>query len=254
MNAPEVFVHIDLGGDTHLVGTLWARTNRRDQVTATFRYADSWLEHPLRFAVDPLLDPATGPTFHKDRLFGAIADSAPERWGRTLMAREERRRAKADGRAPRILRDIDYLLGVSDLTRQGALRLSKSEGGEFLATSDGAAIPPIVELPRLMAAAQGFLDDPDKEEDLRILLAPGSSLGGARPKASVLSPDGRLSIAKFPKDDDSYSLNAWEHLALDLARDAGIRTSESQAPRDRRPPSASAVSLRIVMVGRASLS
>ncbi len=114
MSVPEVFVYIDLGDETHLVGTLWSRTNQRGQVTATFRYADSWLQHPLRFAVDPLLDPATGPTFHKNRLFGAIADSAPERWGRTLIAREERRRAKLEGRAARALSDIDYVLGVSD--------------------------------------------------------------------------------------------------------------------------------------------
>ncbi len=80
----------------------------------------------------------------------------------------------------------------------------------------------------MMAAAQGFLDNPDNEKDLRILLAPGSSLGGARPKASIVAPDGRLSIAKFPKKDDPYSVNAWEQLTLDLARDAGIRTAESQ--------------------------
>jgi serine/threonine-protein kinase HipA len=228
MSIPEVFVHIDLGGETYLVGRLWVRSNRRGQLTATFRYADSWSSHPLRFAVDPLLDPATGPTFHNNRLFGAIADSAPERWGRTLMAREERRRAKLEGRTARTLTEIDYALGVSDLTRQGALRFSEVEGREFLAKPDEAAIPPILELPRLMAAAQGFLDDPDNEDDLRILLAPGSSLGGARPKASVVAPDGRLSIAKFPKKDDTHSVNAWEQLAIDLAHDAGIRTAESR--------------------------
>jgi len=227
MSAPDVLVYIDLNGQAHLTGTLWVRTNRRGQTTATFQYADSWLEHPLRFAVDPHLDPATGATFHKDRLFGAIADSAPDRWGRTLIAREERRRARADGRTPRTLTDIDYLLAVADLTRQGAFRFARSEGAGFLATADQAAIPPMVELPRLMVAAQGFLDDPDSEEDLHVLLAPGSSLGGARPKASVLAPDGRLAIAKFPKSDDAYAVNTWEHLSRCLARDAGIRTAES---------------------------
>jgi len=228
MSAADVLVHIDLSDQPHLVGMLWVRTNRRGQTTATFQYADSWLEHPLRFAVDPHLDPSTGATFHKDRLFGAFSDSAPDRWGRTLIAREERRRARAEGRAARTLTDIDYVLAVSDLTRQGAFRFSRSGETGFLAPADRAAIPPMVELPRLMAAAQGFLDDPDSEEDLRVLLAPGSSLGGARPKASVRAPDGRLSIAKFPKDDDAYSVNAWEHLARELARDAGIRTAESQ--------------------------
>ena len=144
------------------------------------------------------------------------------------MARAERMRARQEGRAPRHLRDIDYVLGVSDLTRQGALRFAVTEGGEFLAPPEKAAVPPLVELPKLMAAAHGFLDDPDSETDLRILLAPGSSLGGARPKASVMDHDGRPSLAKFPKKDDLYSVGAWEHLALGLARDAGIRTAESE--------------------------
>ncbi|MCJ7630320.1 MAG: HipA domain-containing protein, partial [Longimicrobiales bacterium] len=122
----------------------------------------------------------------------------------------------------------DYVLGVSDLTRQGALRFTLAEGEEFLAPPEKAAAPPIVELPMLMAAAQGFLVDPDSERELKILLAPGSSLGGARPKASVIGEGGRLSLAKFPKKDDPYSVAAWEHLALDLARDAGIRTAESE--------------------------
>jgi serine/threonine-protein kinase HipA len=88
-------------------------------------------------------------------------------------------------------------------------------------------VPPAVELPRLLSAAQGFLDNPDSEEDLRILLAPGSSLGGARPKASVKDNVGNLSIAKFPTKDDLYSVGAWEHLALTMAADAGIRVAES---------------------------
>lgn len=144
------------------------------------------------------------------------------------MARAERFQARNEGRAHRHLRDIDYLLGVSDLARQGALRFSMVEGGEFVAPPDEAAIPPMVELPKLLAAAQGFLDNPDSQEDLRILLAPGSSLGGARPKASVVDREGRLSLAKFPKKDDPYSVAAWEHLALTFAREAGIRTAESE--------------------------
>jgi serine/threonine-protein kinase HipA len=228
MSTPDAVIYVDLHGETHLVGFLWIGTGRRGTLAATFRYADSWIEHGNAFAVDPLLDITSGGVFHKSRLFGAIADSAPDRWGRTLMARAERLRADEEGRARRTLREIDYVLGVSDLTRQGALRFALSEGNDFLATPDQAAVPPLVELPRLMAAAQGFLDNPDGPDDLRILLAPGSSLGGARPKASVIAGDGRLAIAKFPKTDDRYSVNAWEHLALDLARDAGIQTTESE--------------------------
>jgi len=227
MSTSDVAIYVDLNGETYLAGFLWIAGGRRGALTVTFRYAESWLEHPCRFAIDPLLDITSAGSFHKDRLFGALADSAPDRWGRTLMARAERLRAKEKGRARRTLLDIDYVLGVSDLTRQGALRFALTEGGDFLATPDAAAIPPLVELPRLLSAAQGLLDDPDSPEDLRILLAPGSSLGGARPKASVRGSDGRLAIAKFPRDADTYSVCAWEHLALELARDAGIDTAES---------------------------
>lgn len=228
MSTPDVVIYVDLDGRTHLAGFLWIASGRGASQTATFRYAESWLEHPNRFAIDPLLDITSAGPFHKDRLFGALADSAPDRWGRTLMARAERLRAKEEGRARRALFDIDYVLGVSDLTRQGALRFTLAEGGDFLATPDEAAIPPLVELPRLLAAAQGFLDDPDSAENLWILLRPGSSLGGARPKASIRGTGGRLAIAKFPRDNDTYSVGAWEHLALELARDAGIDAAASE--------------------------
>ena len=202
MSAPDVVVHTELDGDTHLVGHLWIRESRRGTFGATFQYADSWLEYNGSFAVDPLLPIVSPGPYHKERLFGAIADSAPDRWGRTLMSRAERFRAKQEARAQRHLREIDYVLGVADVARQGALRFSRVEGGDFLASDSETAVPPMVDLPKLLAAAQGFLEDPDSEEDLRILLAPGSSLGGARPKASVRDNTGQLSLAKFPKKDD----------------------------------------------------
>ena len=227
VSAPDALVHTELEGVTYPVGHLWIREGRRGAFGATFQYADVWLEKKNAFAIDPLLPLVSPGPFHKDRLFGAIADSAPDRWGKTLMARAERFRAGRENRAPRHLREIDYVLGVSDVARQGALRFSHPEKDGFLARASEAAVPPLVDLPRLLAASQGFLDNPDNEEDLRILLAPGSSLGGARPKASVKDNGGHLSIAKFPKKDDLYSVGAWEHLALTLARDAGIRVAES---------------------------
>ena len=144
MSTPDAAIYVDLDGETHLTGFLWIASGRRGSLTATFRYAESWLDHPSRFAIDPLLDITSAGSFYKDRLFGALADSAPDRWGRTLMARAERLRAQEDGRARRTLLDIDYVLGVSDLTRQGALRFALTEGGDFLATPDAAAIPPFV--------------------------------------------------------------------------------------------------------------
>jgi serine/threonine-protein kinase HipA len=227
MSAPDLFVHTELDGETHLVGHLWVRQSRRGTFGATFQYADSWLEEKVAFAVDPLLPIVSPGPYHKARLFGAIADSAPDRWGRTLIGRAERFLARREARAPRHLREIDYVLGVADIARQGALRFSRVEGGDFLASDLEGAVPPMVDLPKLLAAAQGFLDDPDNEEDLRVLLAPGSSLGGARPKASVKDDQDRLSLAKFPRKDDLFSVPAWEHLTLNLAGDAGIQVAES---------------------------
>jgi len=227
MSEPDVVVHTELDGVTHLVGRLWIRESRRGTYGATFQYADYWLEQSGSFAVDPLLPLVSSAPYHKERLFGAIADSAPDRWGNTLISRAERFRAKREGRAPRHLREIDYVLGVADVARQGALRFSRVEGGEFLASESENAVPPMVDLPKLLAAAQGFLENPDSEHDLRILLAPGSSLGGARPKASVRDNKGQLCLVKFPKKDDPYSVGAWEHLALVLAADAGMRVAES---------------------------
>ena len=213
MTGPQAFVYIHLGGVDHIVGTLWA-AERPGRSSFTFQYADAWAENPVAFEIDPGLPLVGGRKAVATRLFGGLADSAPDRWGRTLLARAERLVARRAGRAVRTLTERDYVLGVADVSRSGALRFAASEGGPFLAPPEADAVPPLVELPRLLAAAQGFLDNPDSEGDLGILLAPGSCLGGARPKASVRHGDGRLSIANFPKDDDLYSIGAWEHLTL----------------------------------------
>jgi serine/threonine-protein kinase HipA len=155
-------------------------------------------------------------------MFGAIGDSAPDRWGRALMRRAERRRAERAGIAPRTLEEIDFLLLVDDEARQGALRFAEREGGPFLREEEVKRIPPVVELPELLSAAEHVMEDKDTEEDLRLLFAPGSSLGGARPKASVTEKDGQLAIAKFPRRDDEINTVLWEAVALALAKKAGI--------------------------------
>ncbi len=138
------------------------------------------------------------------------------------MRRAERRWAEREGRTPRTLKEIDYLLLVDDEARQGALRFAEREGGPFLAAQAATKIPPLVELPRLFSAADHAMSDTDSDEDLRLLLAPGSSLGGARPKASVRDRDGHLLIAKFPNRGDEVSTVLWEAVALKLAAKAGI--------------------------------
>lgn len=219
----ETFVYVDLDGTPHLAGHLWAHM-RKGKESATFEYDKMWLSNPNRFSFDPLLTLTHG-AFHTTAdkaLFGALGDSAPDRWGRVLMRRAERRRAEQTGETPRTLQEIDYLLMVNDEARQGALRFSDHEGGPFLATQDAAKIPPLIDLPRLLSAAEHVANDTDSSEDLRLLLAPGSSLGGARPKASVRDKDGHLCIAKFPHKDDEINTVLWEAVALTLAEKAGI--------------------------------
>jgi serine/threonine-protein kinase HipA len=166
------------------------------------------------------------PTGHA--LFGAFADSLPDRWGRTLIHRTERARAKAAGTAPRSIGEVDLLLGVRDDLRQGALRFRYNDQGPFLAAED-SGVPALTELPALLNIAARAEQDAADYDDLRRLLRAGSSLGGARPKAHVLDPAGRVAIAKFPSlGSDSWDVMAWEKVALDLARDAGVTVPESQ--------------------------
>ena len=229
MTDKSVFVYVDINGKPVLVGRLWAR-DRRGRETASFAYDEGWLAHPERFPLEPALTLAAG-DFHTPAdkaLFGALGDSAPDRWGRNLMRRAERRRARREERSPRTLLEIDYLLGVDDEARLGALRFAEEAGGPFLASGGPTQIPPLLELRRLLTAAERIADDDDGDEDLRLLLAPGSSLGGARPKASIRDRDGTLAIAKFPHKDDDIPTVPWEALALRLAAKAGIPVPDAR--------------------------
>jgi len=219
----EVFVYLDTRDGPRLVGRLWTRAKKGRQ-SATFEYDPGWLDAREHFALEPALMLTPGPhQAPSDKpLFGAIGDSAPDRWGRELMRRAERRRARDAGETPRTLLEIDYLLGVNDESRPGALRFALKEGGPFLAPPEDHPIPPLIDLPELLGAADRIADDSETSEDLRLILAPGSSLGGARPKASVRDRDGSLAIAKFPHKTDVYDAVRWEATALSLAERAGI--------------------------------
>jgi serine/threonine-protein kinase HipA len=227
MTSQQIYVSIELGEKTFKIGRLWFR-QRNARQSASFEYDQGWLRHSEKFALEPALQLTEG-TFHTTSdqiIFGAIGDSAPDRWGRVLMRRAEGARAKSVKETPRTLSEADYLLGVNDEARQGALRFSLEDGGAYLTPKDGESIPPLIDLPRLLSATERYLNDDETAENLKILLAPGSSLGGARPKASVRDNDGHLSIAKFPKKDDEFSIVLWEAVALTLARKAGIKTTE----------------------------
>lgn len=217
-------VHIDLNGRTRPIGL--ARSNRgRGRETVIFEYDGDWLEDPGRFSLEPALALGRG-TFAPPAgltIFGSIGDSAPDTWGRRLMQRAERRLAEREGRAVRTLLESDYLLGVADETRLGALRFRRAEDATFQAPTR-AGVPALIELGRLLRVTERILRDEDTDEDLQHIFAPGTSLGGARPKASVIDRPGHLSIAKFPKETDDYSMETWEEIALRLAGRAGIAT------------------------------
>lgn len=224
----DVEVHIDFATGLRRVGTLH-RQARRGAEAVVFEYHSDWLADAARFSLEPALTlgqgafaPAAGLT-----MFGSIGDSAPDTWGRRLMQRAERRQAERDGRPVRALSEADYLLGVADVSRLGALRFRRPGEEAFQAPTE-AGVPGLVELGRLMGVTERILRDEETDEDLAMIFAPGSCLGGARPKASVIDQSGRLSIAKFPKETDDYSIELWEGVALRLAEQAGIRTPDHE--------------------------
>lgn len=217
-------VHIDLHGRTRPVGL--ARSNRvRGAEIILFEYDGAWLEDPDRFSLEPALSLTRGHFAPPAGLatFGSIGDSAPDTWGRRLMQRAERRLAAREGRAVRTLAQSDYLLGVADETRLGSLRFRRL-GEETFQAPTRVGVPALIELARLLQITERILRDEETYEDLQLIFAPGSSLGGARPKASVIDQHGRLAIAKFPKETDDYSMETWEEIALRLADQAGIAT------------------------------
>ncbi len=233
----SVLVYVDADGTAGpaLMGTLHAQTAGRQEVFS-FEYAPEWLEKDTAFSFDPDLQLFEGPQYPAQSRsnFGIFLDSSPDRWGRLLMQRRENLRARQEERIPRRLTDWDYLLGVHDETRLGALRFRSLAGGEFLDNDLRLAAPPITSVRELQAASAGFerhIDEEDNPEYTRWLsqlLAPGSSLGGARPKASVRDEGGNLCIAKFPSRADTRDMAAWEMLAYRLAHKCGICMPEAR--------------------------
>jgi len=225
----EILVYVDIHKVPVLVGRLWTRV-RNGRESATFEYDQSWIENPYRFSLEPALTLGPGPhhTAEGRSLFGAIGDSCPDRWGRALIKRAERQQAEKKGRNPRTLFEADVLLMVDDEARGGALRFAETEGGPFLRANAGNRVPPLIEIPALLAATEHLEDDRETAEEIQLLLAPGSSLGGARPKASVRDRDGALAIAKFPHKNDETTVELWESVALRLAARAGIHVADSR--------------------------
>ena len=224
----EIEVFVEIGGQAAPVGKLFS-LRRRNLESATFLYYPSYLSRPDAYAIDPAL-PLTSGAIHtaaRISLFGAFTDSCPDRWGRTLISRAEVLRAKAAGSAPRSFGEIDLLLRVRDDLRQGALRFRDESSPDFQ-SNDSTGVPVLADLSELLDIANRAEGDSAAYEDLARLVRAGSSLGGARPKAHVLTDDGRLAIAKFPSSgSDTWNVMAWEKVALDIARAAGIDVPDS---------------------------
>jgi serine/threonine-protein kinase HipA len=221
--ADHVEVFVQIVGEDVLAGRLWAH-RRRGLESQTFGYASEYITRNDAYELDPLLPLREGAQQSPvgRATFGAFSDCAPDRWGRRLILRYERHRAASEGVTPRSFGEIDYLLGVRDDLRQGSLRFRDPDDGIFLA-EEKTSVPPLIELARLLSAADHEELDTAGAEELTLLLRGGSSLGGARPKAHVLDRHGRVSIAKFPNAQaDEWNVMLWEAVALRLAAEAGI--------------------------------
>lgn len=224
LDAPEL-------GVRQRVGVLYRHVLRTD-IPASFEYDKDWLKHDQAFALDPRLELWRGEQHPPADIpaFGVFMDSAPDRWGRVLMERREAAAAARDVRKMRTFHEMDFLLGVYDHTRMGGLRFCEPDG-PFLDNSDNAA-PPVTDLKELAYISQrieepGVEKLPEYERWLALLIAPGTSLGGARPKANF-TDDQKLWIAKFPAKDDRYDVGGWEYLMHVLARKAGIVVPEAR--------------------------
>ncbi len=233
MKEQTVYVYADwVENAPVLVGRLFISATRGKE-TFSFAYDKKWLKREeSNFVLDPELQ------LHPERqyvpadkpIFGMFSDSCPDRWGKLLMQRREAINARKEDRRPRALNESDFLLGVYDESRMGALRFSYEESGPFLSHDKDMATPPWVKLRTLENAVSSFESATVKDEEkwLNMLIAPGSSLGGARPKASVIAPDGSIWIAKFPKKDDEANIGAWEMVAHDLAKMCKLNLPEAR--------------------------
>ena len=205
----------------------------RGKEVFSFEYNDAWLKSGSAQILDPDLQLYAGQQYLQEGKsnFGIFLDSSPDRWGRVLMERREGVLARKNKRKPQTLFETDYLLGVYDGHRMGALRFKENEDGAFLNDSKDMATPPWTSIRELEHASLRLESDDANDDEkikwLTMLMAPGSSLGGARPKASIADAKGQLWIAKFPSKNDKGDIGAWEMVVHELAEQAGLHVAES---------------------------
>uniref|UniRef100_UPI0040481567 type II toxin-antitoxin system HipA family toxin n=2 Tax=Mariniflexile sp. TaxID=1979402 RepID=UPI0040481567 len=229
----DMYVYADwkgLGGPIQ-IGILSAHFAKAKKAFS-FEYTREWLDKGVYQLLDPDIGFYSGPQYPTDKEnFGIFLDSMPDTWGKTLMKRREAQDARAQERKAKTLYEIDYLLGVYDESRMGALRFKTDADGPFLDNDDQNPTPPWSSLGDLQEAVSHLENDSESDairKWIAVLIAPGSSLGGARPKANILGKDNDLWIAKFPSKTDTVDKAAWEFLTYKLAIACGIEMAESK--------------------------
>jgi len=238
MSKRKIYVYAHWQGinPPFLIGFLYSERLRGKEVFS-FEYAEKWLKSEHAFLLDPDLQLYSGLHYLDDAEkanFGIFLDSSPDRWGRILMRRREAALARMEKKQEQKLFETDYLLGVFDDHRMGALRFKLEENGPFLNNNKEFASPPWTSLGTLEQISlkleeDNIVNDPEYYKWLKMLIAPGSSLGGARPKASIIHKDGSLWIAKFPSRNDNIDVGGWEMTAYELALKSGINMAKSIA-------------------------
>src|ERR1035437_8368964 len=231
-------IKVFVGDEARSVGTLhYDAVGSRER--AAFAYAETWLGSADRFALEPALPLVAGPQFHRkvqngSVFHGAFADTEPDGWARRVILRDHAKRRQAARRAGQEpeavqLQAIDFLLAVDDASRVGALRFQDEAGVFCRATDPGRrTAPPLIELKQLLRATRAVETENETAADLAYLRGRGTSLGGMRPKCTVIDEDGRLSIGKFPSVTDERHVTKGEVLAMTLAKAAGIRAAETR--------------------------
>ena len=228
-NDEEVFIYADWFQEPIFLGTLYCVFGNGKSVYS-FEYSKEWLSRFSHIMLDPDLYNTSGRQYvpNNKTFFGFLSDCLPDRWGRKLLIRKEAILAEKENRIERQLNDYDFLTGINDETRMGALRFKKSKDGSFISSNDNYNVPPFENLRKLEQASLAFeKTEFTDDKALKLLLEPGSSLGGARPKATVKDTNGILWIAKFPSHRDEYNMGAWEKVTSDLARMAGLNIPET---------------------------
>lgn len=234
MDSKEILVYLDCDKAPILVGTVFS-TYLRGKESFSFEYDQDFLNGNMTsVSLDPSILPCLGRQYPSGKdVFGFLSDASPDRWGRTLMQRRERIIAEREKRKPRKLLESDFLLGVDDETRMGALRFKTHISGPFLSNEKETPTPPWASIRFLEEASRNYEKNENSLADkwIRQLIQPASSLGGARPKATIKDPNEELWIAKFPSRYDEYDVGAWEMVVHDLAEKCGLDVPEARLER-----------------------